>query len=43
MGVVVFLSCLLFGMGHPTLGLAGLWVELGLSVETNLSVRALAN
>ena len=38
---VVFLSCWLFGMGHPTLELASHWVELGLSVEMEISGRAL--
>ena len=40
---VVFLSCWLFGMGCPALELAGSWVELGLSVETEISGRALIN
>ena len=43
MGAVVFLSCSLIGMGHPALELAGRWVELGLSVETEISGRALAD
>ena len=43
MGGVVFLSCQLFGMGCPALGLDGHWVELGLSVETKISGRALAD
>ena len=38
---VVFLSCWLFGMGCPALELAGHCVELGLSVETEISGRAL--
>ena len=33
MCVVVFLSCLLFGMGHPELELAGRCLELGLCIE----------
>ena len=37
MGGVVFLSCYLFGMGCPALEVAGCWVELGLSVETEIS------
>ena len=37
MGEVVFLSFYLFGMGHPALELAGRWVELGLSVEIEIS------
>ena len=37
----VFLSYYLFGMGHSVLDLAGLWVELGLSVEIEISGRAL--
>ena len=36
MGVVVFLSCWLSGMGCPALELAGRWVELGLSVVRDL-------
>ena len=43
MDEVVFLSCQLFGMGLPALELAGHWVELILSVETEISGRALAN
>ena len=43
MGVVVFLSCLFIGMGHPALELAGHWVELFLSIETEISGRALAD
>ena len=43
MGEVVFLSCYLFGMRHPALELAGPWVELGLSIETEISGRALTN
>ena len=43
MGGVVFLSCWLFGTGHPALELAGRWVDLGLCVETEISGRALAN
>ena len=43
MGGVVFLSCLLFGMGHPALALAGHLVELGLSIETEISGRALTD
>ena len=39
----MFLSCLLFGMGCPALVLAGHWVELGLSVETEISGTALAD
>ena len=39
----MFLSCYLFGMGHPELELAGCWVELSLRVETEISGRALAN
>ena len=42
-GVVVFLSCCLFGMGHPALELAGCLVELGLSIETEISGRPLAD
>ena len=30
-------------MGHPALELAGCWVELGLSIETEISGRALAD
>ena len=33
MGGVVFLSCLLFGIGCPALELAGCSVELGLGIE----------
>ena len=33
----------MFGIGHPSLELAGHGVELGLSVETKISGRALAN
>ena len=40
MGVVVFLSCQLFGIRCPALELAGHWVELGLSVEMEISGRA---
>ena len=43
MGWAVFLSCSLFGMGLPALELAGRWVELGLSVETEISGRALTD
>ena len=43
MGVVLFLSCYLFCMGPPALGLVGHWVELGLSVETEISGRPLTN
>ena len=43
MGEVVFLSCWLIGMGCPALELAGHWVELGLSVEKEISGRALAD
>ena len=43
MGGVVFLSCSLFGMGCPALELAGRWVELGLSVEMEISGRALVD
>ena len=43
MGEVVFLSCYLFGMGCPALELVGRWVELGLSVEMELSGRALTD
>ena len=43
MGEVVFLPCWLFGIGHPALELAGRWVELGLSVETEISGIALAD
>ena len=43
MGEVVFLSCLLFGMGCPALELAGCSVELGLSVEMEISGSALAD
>ena len=39
----MFLSCSLFGMGHPALELAAHWVELGLSVETEIPGRALAD
>ena len=39
----MFLSYNLFGMGHPALELAGHWVELGLSVETEISGRALTD
>ena len=39
----MFLSCWLFGMGHPALDLAGCWVELSLNVEREISGRALAN
>ena len=39
----LFLSCWLFGMGHPALELAGHWMELGLSVETEISGRAVAH
>ena len=39
-GWVVFLSCGLFVMGLPALELAGCWVELGLSRETEISGRA---
>ena len=34
---------LVFGMGHPALELAGHWVELGLSFETEISGRAVTN
>ena len=43
MGGVVFLFFELFGMGCPALELAGRWVELGLSVEMEISGRVLAN
>ena len=43
MGGVVFLSCHLFGMGCQALELAGRWVELGLSVEMEISGRGLAD
>ena len=43
MGGVVFLYCWLFGMGCPALELAGRWVELCLSVDTEISGRALAD
>ena len=43
MGGAVFLSCLLFGMGCPALELADHWVDLGLSLETEISGRALAD
>ena len=36
------LSCYLFGMGCAALELAGCWVEVGLSIETEISRRALA-
>ena len=39
MGRVVFLSCLLFGMACPALGLAGHSMEMGLSIETEISGR----
>ena len=39
----MFLSCWLFDMGFPALELAGRWVELGLSIEMEISGRALAN
>ena len=39
----MFLSCLVFGMGPQALELAGLWVELGRSVEAKISGRALAD
>ena len=39
----MFLSCQLFGIGCPALDLAGCWVELGLSVEMEISGRALAD
>ena len=42
MGGVVFLSCWLFGIGCPALELAGCWVELGLSVEMDISGKAFA-
>ena len=38
----MFLSFYLFGMGLPALELAGHWVELGLSNETEISGRAFA-
>ena len=41
MGGVVFLSCLLFGMGSPSLELAGYWVELGLLVLRQRSLGEL--
>ena len=37
------LSCYLFSIGCPTLYLAGHLVELGLSVETKITGRALAD
>ena len=37
--VLLFLSTI--GMGHPSLELSGLWVELGLSVEIEAFGRAL--
>ena len=43
MAGVAFLSCKFFGMGHPVLELAGHWVELGVSVETEICGRALAD
>ena len=43
MGGVVFLSCQLFGMGRTALDLAGRRVEVGLSIEMEISGRALAN
>ena len=43
MAEVVFLSCYVIGMGCPALELAGHWVELGLSIEMEISGRALAN
>ena len=39
----MFLSCYLFSMGRPALELAGRWVELGLSIETEISGRALTD
>ena len=39
----MFLSCSLFVMGCPALELAGRWVEMGLSIEIEISGRALAN
>ena len=41
--IFFILSCLLFGMACPALELAGHSVELGLSVETGISGRALAS
>ena len=43
MGGVVFLSCQLFGMGHPALELPGCWMQLGLSFQMEISGRALAD
>ena len=43
MGGIVFLSCELFGMGHPALELAGRWVDLGVNIVMEISGRALAN
>ena len=43
MGGVVFLSYELFGMGRPAPELAGRWVELSLSLATEISGRALAD
>ena len=43
MGGFVFLSCQLFGIGYTALELAGRWVELGFSIETEISGRALAD
>ena len=37
----MFLSCWLFGMGHPALELDDHWEELGLNVEMEISERAL--
>ena len=42
MSGVLFLSSSLFGMGCPALKLAGLFVYLGLSVETTISGRDLS-
>ena len=39
MGGVMFLSCLLFGIGYPMVELAGRWVELGLGLEMEISGR----
>ena len=36
-------ASLVFGMGHPALELAGRWVELGLSIETEISGKTLAD
>ena len=39
----VFLSSWLFGLGHPTLELAGSLVDLGLGVKVQTSERAHTN